>query len=118
MDSRRIKAWVIHEWIRNTLDRQERKVNTTQAGGQKPVFMKFDDGHSVAELLQYAGAEVIYEQNSGILSHGKLYRAGLGIRKFRSAKLLGYCSPCKALEALVTKRDLDHLSISTADRTT
>jgi hypothetical protein len=88
LDSPRISAYKIHEWIHGSLQIPEEAVVMIQIDGPKrQVYIKLTTEQHVHELIQETGGQVEYIHVDGTRSQIKIDVAGKGMKAIRIANL-------------------------------
>ena len=88
MQSPRISAYDIHEWIYTQLKLADDEVFMVQIdGSQRHVYIKLREATRVRQVIQMTGGQAEYRHNNGEISKVRVETAGLGTRKVRIANL-------------------------------
>ena len=86
MQSPRITAYQIHEWIYEKMQLPENDTRIIQIDGPKrQVFIKFANTERMQHVLQETNGQMEFRHDSGELSMVKIEPAGMGVRRIRIA---------------------------------
>jgi len=88
LNSPRISAYEIHEWIYVQLKLEDEEVLLVQIDGpQRHVYIKLRDANRVREVLHRTDGQAEYRHTNGVISKVRVETAGLGTRRVRVANL-------------------------------
>jgi hypothetical protein len=88
MDSPRIMAYNIHEWVFNTLKIPEDDQSVLQIDGpRRKVYLKFDTTEKITGHLNVLQGDYEYKHDTGEVTTVTVSRIGLGYRSVRVASL-------------------------------
>jgi hypothetical protein len=88
LNSPKITAFEIHEWIHNTLLIPEHDVTMIQVNGiKRQLFIKMINNVSVQTILKETNGEAKYKHHSGEMCTVGIDVAGLGTKRVRIANL-------------------------------
>jgi hypothetical protein len=88
MQSPKISAYNIHEWVHSHLKLEEDQLRMLQIdGSRRRVYIKLVSSGKLQSILQDTGGHLTYNHNNGEVSTVTIEKAGMGVRRVRVANL-------------------------------